>query len=74
MAPIGRDPGEVEIGYYTVEDGFVQMCKEDGKPIGKKVDDAARIAGRLTKEAWMRRSRESTFNRPLDYGPPFGVV
>jgi len=73
MAPIGRDPGEVEIGYYTVEDGFVQMCKEDGRPIGKRValngENPERVAGRLTREAWMKRARESTFNRPLNYGP-----
>jgi len=47
------------------------MCTEAGKPIGKKValagDDPARIAGRLTREAWAKRPKESSFNRPLNY-------
>jgi hypothetical protein len=72
--PIGKDPGEVEIGYYTVADGLLQMCDETGKPKGKNVklereDNPAKVAGRLTKEAWMKRARESTFNRPLNYRP-----
>jgi hypothetical protein len=48
------------------------MCTEDGKPTGKKFklapgDDSRTIAGRLAKEAWMKRARESDFNRPLIY-------
>jgi hypothetical protein len=37
-------------------------------------DDHKTVAGRLTKEAWMRRARESDFDRPLRYGPAYGVV
>jgi hypothetical protein len=69
--------GLVETGYYTVADGFVQMCSESGKPIGQKVrldgDDPARIAGRLTREAYAKQPRASSFNRPLTY-PTIGIV
>jgi len=77
--PIGDDPGAGEFGLYTVEDGVLQMVTEAGRPGGKKYelqpgDDPKTIAARLTKEAWVRRARESDFNRPLNYKPPFGVV
>ena len=36
-------------------------------------DDPRKVAGRLTKEAWMKRARESTFNRPLRY-PKIGLA
>jgi hypothetical protein len=44
------------------------MCNADGRPTGKKVrlgpgDDAHKIAGRLTREAWLKRTPESDFNR-----------
>jgi hypothetical protein len=74
-APNEYDPaGQVEAGFYKIlEDGSVQMCREDGKPIGHKVkvgpdDRPQRIAGRLTKEAWHKRNKEvSSFNRPIVY-------
>src|SRR6516162_10105081 len=50
--------GAGEIGFYFIEHGVLQMCTEAGKPMGKKValaGDAARIAGRLTREAWAKR-------------------
>ena len=62
--------GAGEIGFYFIEHGVLQMCTEAGKPMGKKValaGDAARIAGRLTREAWAKRPKESSFNRPLNY-------
>jgi hypothetical protein len=69
--------GLVETGYYMVENGFVQMCTEAGKPIGKKVpldgDDPARIAGRLTREAFAKQPRANSFNRAISY-PPSGIV
>jgi hypothetical protein len=34
--PRGDDPGAIEISYYTM-DGFVQMCDEAGRLMGKKV-------------------------------------
>jgi hypothetical protein len=75
--PTNGDAGAGEIGFYEVEDGYLQMFSEDGKA-GKKVklapgDDPRTIAGRLTKEAWMKRARESTFNRPLVY-PKIGLA
>jgi hypothetical protein len=66
-------PGSVELGFYMVEDGFVNMCDEDGNLTGKnaklaKGDDPKVVAGRLTKEAyWSKRANQSTFNRPLHY-------
>ena len=51
----------------------MQMCREDGKPTGHKVtvgpgDRPQRIAARLTKEAWHKRTKEvSSFNRPIVY-------
>jgi hypothetical protein len=69
--PRGDDPGACEIAYYTVADGFVVMCSEDGKPTGKKErligEDAQKVAGRLLREAWLKRASESDFNRPLVY-------
>jgi hypothetical protein len=75
ILPSDRDPvGAVEIGYYTVEDGILQMVSEAGKPAGKKFklqpgDDPQAIAARLTKEAWMKRARESDFHREIIYPP-----
>ena len=70
-APSDHDQGQVECGHYFVEDGWLQMCSESGKPIGKRIEikgvDPARIAGRLTREAWAKRTKESSFNRPLNY-------
>ena len=34
--PRGDNPGACEIGHYKVENGFVIMCNEDGRPTGKK--------------------------------------
>jgi hypothetical protein len=77
--PNDRDPvGACEIGFYQVENGMVLMCTEEGKPTGKKVrlgpgDDPEKVAGRLTREAWLRRGGESDFNRRLNY-PRSGVA
>jgi hypothetical protein len=72
--PLGADAGLVELGHYKIlEDGAVQMCREDGKPTGHKVtvgpgERPQRIAARLTKEAWHKRNKEvSSFNRPIVY-------
>ena len=70
--PRGDDPGEVDVGFYKVENGMVIMCSEEGLPTGKKVrlgpgDDAHKIAGRLTRENWLRRGPENDFHRQLIY-------
>ena len=56
-----------KIGHYMIVDGFVQMCDEVGRLTGKEValngEDPAKVAGRLTREAWTKRSMESNFNR-----------
>jgi hypothetical protein len=36
-------------------------------------EDPARIAGRLTREAWAKQAGERNFNRPLVYAPR-GIV
>jgi len=63
------DPGSCEIGYYAVVDGCVLLCNEDGRPIGPRErligEDAQRVAGRLLREAWLKRVTESDFNRPI---------
>jgi hypothetical protein len=72
-APARADgyPGACEIGHYKVENGFVILCNEEGRPTGKKCqligEDAHRVAGRLLREAWSKRATESDFNRPLVY-------
>jgi hypothetical protein len=78
VLPVGNDPGAGEYGLYTVENGILQMVTEAGKPAGRKYklqpgEDPQAIAGRLTKEAWMKRARESTFNAPLRY-PKIGLA
>jgi hypothetical protein len=64
--PRGDNPGACEIGHYKVENGFVIMCNEDGRPTGKKCqligEDAHAVAGRLLREAWAKGT--SDFNRP----------
>ena len=71
------DAGGCEAGFYFVVDGVVKMCSESGKPTDKQYrlapsDDAHRIAGRLTLQAWSKAAGESDFNRRLNY--PKGSV
>jgi hypothetical protein len=54
------------------------MCDEDGRPVGKPYrlndgDEPHRIAGRLTKERWLKASGSFDFNRPLRY-PPLSIA
>jgi hypothetical protein len=68
------DAGGCEAGFYFVIDGVVRMCSESGKPTDKQCrlgpsDDAHRIAGRLTLQAWSKAAGERDFNRPLNYSP-----
>jgi hypothetical protein len=73
--PTDRDPaGACEIGHYKVENGFVLMCSEDGKPTGRRLalnsgDNPERVAAKMLREQWLRRGGESDFNRPLHYEP-----
>jgi hypothetical protein len=71
-------PGAVEQGFYFVADGLLTMCDESGKPVGKPYrlndgDEPHTIAGRLTRERWLKTSGASDFNRPLNY-PSIGVA
>ncbi len=70
-----EDPGACEMGHYAVVDGVLILCDKHGRP-GKSYplgpeDDAHKVAGRLTREAWLRRTDD--FHRPLDY-QPLGIV
>lgn len=79
-----NDPGEVEIGYFTVQDGVLTMTDEHGRPIEGKGDkgysrtlsvgDNERvIAHRLALKIRADRSGSNYFNRKLIY-PVSGVV
>jgi hypothetical protein len=69
--PRGDDPGGCEIGFYRVENGFVLMCDENGRLTGRKErligEDAQKVAGRLLREAWLKRADTSDFNRVIEY-------
>jgi hypothetical protein len=62
--------------FSQTNDGSLQMCREDGKPIGYKVklgpdDRPQRIAGRIVKEQWAKKAKENgnSFNRQIVYPP-----
>ena len=68
------DPGAVEIGYYFVSGRDLQMTDESGKPMARPhrlgpADDARVIAGRLTRERWLKTDGASDFNRRIVYRP-----
>jgi hypothetical protein len=68
---IEGDAGEVVRGYYTVTDGVLRMCDEDGRPAGKvyklsEGDDERRIATRLLRQE-MLKAPASDFNRKITY-------
>jgi hypothetical protein len=72
--PERGDPGSVEIGYYFVSGLNLTMCDESGNPIARPhrlgPDDEPRaIAGRLTRERWLKTDGASDFNRRIDYQP-----
>jgi hypothetical protein len=75
-APIGRDPGNIEEGWYCVADGFVTLTDEHGKPVSgapkRHLDpngDARLIACALLRQHRRGRTAVSkSFNRPLQYG------
>jgi hypothetical protein len=72
--PDRGDPGAVEVGYYSVEGDMLTMCDENGRPVAKprrlQVDEDPHIvAGRLTRERWLKTNDASNFNRRLNYGP-----
>ena len=65
-------PGAAEQGFYVEVDGLLTMTDESGKPINKPYklaanDDEHVIAGRLTRERWMKATGTSDFNRRLNY-------
>jgi hypothetical protein len=73
-APRDGDAGGCEPGFYSVADGVLTMHDESGKPTGQRQqlgpgDDPHRIAGRLTRAAWISAIGEGNFNRRIDYQP-----
>jgi hypothetical protein len=72
--PDRGDPGACEIGYYVVNGRDLTMTDENGRPMAKprrlQVDEDPHIvAGRLTRERWLKTNDASNFNRPLRYRP-----
>ena len=66
--PRNGDQGSVEAAYYSVANGMLSMCDENGKPTGKECQvDARNVAGRLAREAWAKATATSDLNRPLRY-------
>jgi hypothetical protein len=68
---IEGDAGEVVRGYYTVTDGVLTMCNEDGRPTGKPCklqpgDDPRIVAKRLLRQQ-MLKAPASDFNRKITY-------
>jgi hypothetical protein len=76
--PDRGDPGGVEIGYYFVVGRDLTMTDESGKPMTRPHrlgadDDPHVIAGRLTRERWLKRNGTSDFNRRL-HSQPLGTA
>jgi hypothetical protein len=73
-----HDLGEVEGCYYSIADGVVTLCDEDGKPIGEPYqlrpdEDPKNVAARLGAEAWRKARGDGPGKQPLSY-PPLGIV
>jgi hypothetical protein len=69
----GNDPGEIAVGYFTVQDGFVTLTNQGGEPIKDMEPERAGnadpkyIAGLLLRKR--RSEKNEDFNRRLDYRP-----
>lgn len=70
--------GQVEEGYYTFEDGVVELVTHaglslhdrKGKAFSRKLEqgeDPHQQAGRLLKQYRESKNKGSRFNRPLNY-------
>jgi hypothetical protein len=68
------DPGEIAVGHFIVQDGFVHLTDEAGKPLNdvkpevlpNSVDPKS-VAARMTRRR--RTETGSDFWRTLDYPP-----
>jgi hypothetical protein len=74
-APRHDFPGQVEEGFYRVDDNSVTLCDKDGKAVGEKRtvptggDPKGLACSMLRTRARSRQgSRPGGFNRKLDYG------
>lgn len=70
--PERADPGAVEVGHFVVSGRDLTMTDEKGKPMARPHrlgpdDDPRVIAGRLTRERWLKTSGASDFNRRIRY-------
>jgi hypothetical protein len=68
---IEGDAGEVVRGYYTVTDGTLTMCNEEGRSTGKTCklnagDDERRIVTRLLRQEMLKQPA-SNFHRKISY-------
>ena len=70
--------GQVEEGYYTFEDGVVELVTHAGLPRRdrsgkaysqtlKQHESAHLIAGRLLRQFYQSRREKNRFNRPIIY-------
>lgn len=76
-APKDGDPGQVTEGFYTVEDGYLQMVYRDGRSLDDpkyhvQLPEGANvraIAGNLTRMIRKEMSGETVdgFNRAISY-------
>jgi hypothetical protein len=70
--PSGNDLGAVEAAFYTVADGVLSLCSEEGRPKTHKLEpgqDPRAVAGRMALEAYHATAdAPGAFNRPLSYG------
>jgi len=80
-APVGGNPGAVEVGHYVVEDDTVVLTDEAGVPLRYDVsgecfserlgsDQDEQVLARALLHRWRRHRMgddKNGFNRPLNY-------
>ena len=65
--PQGDDPGLIKLGFFDVEDGWLKLFSEDGKPTARvrlHGEEPHRVATRLLRE---QTRKEKGFNRRIEY-------
>lgn len=72
-APQGKDPGEIDLGYYSITDGVLTMHRESGEPTGTvhrlaSGDNPYAVASRFAWLEWRNKQGDGDFSRRLEYG------